>query len=69
MLPSRTLDVGEQIASARAFAGTLTTGWPSTSCAPRADRERYVGKWLPEPIIIGGQPVTAGSLSLAMLVR
>jgi hypothetical protein len=38
------------------------------SCAPRADRERQVGEWPPEPIITGGQAETACSLSLAVLV-
>jgi len=42
--------------------------------SPRARRERYVGEWLPEPIITEGhddparQAEVADSLSLAMLV-
>ena len=49
-------------------------GWRSTSCAPHAERERYVDEWLPEPIITSGhddparQSETVGSLSLAMLM-
>jgi RNA polymerase sigma-70 factor (ECF subfamily) len=41
----------------------------------RARRERYVGEWLPEPILTGGvddpahQAEMADSLSLALLLR
>jgi RNA polymerase sigma factor (sigma-70 family) len=69
------LDAGQQIASPRAFAATVTT-WLAINelRSARARRERYVGDWLPEPIITDGQddPVrhaeTADSLSVAMLV-
>ncbi|MGH2791947.1 MAG: RNA polymerase sigma factor SigJ, partial [Actinomycetota bacterium] len=69
------LDAGEQIASPRAFVATVTTRLAINELhSARARRERYVGEWLPEPIITGGHddPVqhaeTADSLSLAMLV-
>ena len=69
------LDADEQIASPRAFAATVTTRLAINELrSARARRERYVGEWLPEPIITDGQddPVrhaeTADSLSVAMLV-
>jgi RNA polymerase sigma factor (sigma-70 family) len=69
------LDGGEQIASPRAFVATVTTRLAINELrSARARRERYVGDWLPEPIVTDGQddPVrhaeTADSLSLAMLV-
>jgi RNA polymerase sigma-70 factor (TIGR02957 family) len=69
------LDGGEQIASPRAFAATVTTRLAINELrSARARRERYVGEWLPEPIITDGhddparQAETADSLSLAMLV-
>jgi RNA polymerase sigma factor (sigma-70 family) len=69
------LDAGERIASPRAFVATVTTRLAINELrsAP-ARRERYVGEWLPEPIITERQddPVrhaeTADSVSLAMLV-
>jgi len=46
------LDAGEQIASPRAFAATVTTGWAINELrSAGALRERNVGEWLPEPII------------------
>jgi len=71
----QTLDAGEQIASPRAFVATVTTRLAINELrSARARRERYVGEWLPEPIITGGrddparQAETADSLSVAMLV-
>ena len=69
------LDAGEQIASPHAFVATVTTRLAINELrSARARRERYVGEWLPEPIITGGDEdparhaETADSLSLAMLV-
>jgi RNA polymerase sigma-70 factor (TIGR02957 family) len=71
----QSLDAGEQIASPRAFIATVTTRLAIDELrSARARRERYVGEWLPEPIITDrqGDPAqnaeTADSLSLAMLV-
>jgi RNA polymerase sigma-70 factor (TIGR02957 family) len=71
----RALESGEQIQSPRAFAATVTTRLAINELrSARARRERYVGDWLPEPIITDGhddpawQAQTADSLSLAMLV-
>jgi RNA polymerase sigma-70 factor (ECF subfamily) len=68
-------DAGEQIASPRAFVATVTTRLAINELrSARARRERYVGEWLPEPIITDGHDdparhaETADSLSLAMLV-
>jgi RNA polymerase sigma factor (sigma-70 family) len=69
------LHSGEQIASPRAFVATVTTRLAINELrSARARRERYVGEWLPEPIITDGlddparHAETADSLSLAMLV-
>ncbi len=69
------LDAGEKIASPRAFVATVTTRLAINELrSARARRERYVGDWLPEPIVTDGQDdparhaETADSLSLAMLV-
>lgn len=66
---------GELIASPRAFATTITTRLAINELrSARVRRERYVGQWLPEPIITDGQDdparhaEMADSLSLAMLV-
>jgi RNA polymerase sigma-70 factor (TIGR02957 family) len=71
----RALDAGERIASPRAFLATVTTRLAINELrSARARRERYVGEWLPEPIITDGRDdparhaETADSLSLAMLV-
>jgi RNA polymerase sigma-70 factor (ECF subfamily) len=71
----RALDAGEQLASPRAFVATVTTRLAINELrSARARRERYVGDWLPEPIITDGDDdparhaETADSLSLAMLV-
>ncbi len=69
------LEAGEQIESPPAFATTVTTRLAINELrSARARRERYVGEWLPEPIITDGhddparQAEIADSLSLAMLV-
>jgi RNA polymerase sigma-70 factor (TIGR02957 family) len=69
------LDAGEQIASPRAYVATVTTRLAINKLrSAHARRERYVGEWLPEPIITDGHDdparhaETADSLSLAMLV-
>jgi RNA polymerase sigma-70 factor (TIGR02957 family) len=69
------LDRGEQIASPRAFIATVTTRLAINELrSARVRRERYVGEWLPEPIITDGHDdparhaETADSLSMAMLV-
>ncbi|MBJ7610540.1 MAG: RNA polymerase sigma-70 factor [Candidatus Dormibacteraeota bacterium] len=71
----QTLDAGEQIASPRAFVATVTTRLAINELrSARARRERYVGEWLPEPIITSGHDdpalhaEMAESLSLALLV-
>jgi RNA polymerase sigma-70 factor (TIGR02957 family) len=71
----QSLDTGEQIASPRAFVATVTTRLAINELrSARARRERYVGDWLPEPIITEGKDdpaehaETADSLSLALLV-
>jgi RNA polymerase sigma-70 factor (TIGR02957 family) len=71
----QTLDAGEQIASPRAFVATVTTRLAINELrSARARRERYVGEWLPEPLITDGHDdpgrhaETADSLSVAMLV-
>jgi RNA polymerase sigma-70 factor (ECF subfamily) len=67
------LEGGERIASPRAFVATVTTRSAINELrSARARRERYVGDWLPEPIVTDGDPAelaeTADALSLAMLV-
>src|SRR5919197_5022495 len=69
------LEAGEQIASPRAFVATVTTRLAINELrSAGVRRERYVGEWLPEPIITDGHDdparhaETADSLSLAMLV-
>jgi RNA polymerase sigma-70 factor (TIGR02957 family) len=71
----QTLENGERIASPRAFVATVTTRLAINELrSARARRERYVGEWLPEPIITDGHDdparhaEMADSLSLAMLV-
>ncbi|MDR0358296.1 MAG: RNA polymerase sigma factor SigJ, partial [bacterium] len=71
----RALEAGEQIASPRAFVATVTTRLAINELrSARVRRERYVGEWLPEPIVTDGDgdpaqhAETAESLSLAMLV-
>jgi RNA polymerase sigma-70 factor (TIGR02957 family) len=69
------LEAGEQIGSPRAFVATVTTRLAINELrSARARRERYVGEWLPEPIITDGHDdparhaEIADSLSVAMLV-
>jgi RNA polymerase sigma-70 factor (TIGR02957 family) len=71
----QSLDTAEEIRSPRAFIATVTTRLAINELrSARARRERYVGEWLPEPIITDGEDdparhaETADSLSLAMLV-
>src|SRR6201994_1723552 len=71
----RSLQDGERIDSPRAFVATVTTRLAIDELrSARARRERYVGDWLPEPIITDGRDdparhaEMADSLSLAMLV-
>jgi len=69
------LDAGERIASPRAFVATVTTRLAINELrSARVRRERYVGEWLPEPIITDSRDdpawhaEVADSLSMAMLV-
>jgi RNA polymerase sigma-70 factor (ECF subfamily) len=69
------METGEQIASPRAYVATVTTRLAINELhSARARRERYVGEWLPEPIITDGEDDPAGhaemadSLSVATLV-
>ena len=69
------LEGDERIASPRAFVATVTTRLAIDELrSARARRERYVGQWLPEPIITDGSndpaqhAEMADSLSIAMLV-
>ena len=71
----QTLERGEAIASPRAFVATVTTRLAIDELrSARARRERYVGDWLPEPILTdeledpARQAELADSLSVAMLV-
>jgi RNA polymerase sigma factor (sigma-70 family) len=69
------LEAGEQLASPRALVATVTTRRAIDQLrSARVRRERYVGQWLPEPIVTDGHDdparhaEMADSLSLAMLV-
>jgi len=69
------IDAGQQIDSPHAFVATVTTRLAINQLRyARVRRERYVGEWLPEPIITdsGDDPAQqaemADSLSVAMLV-
>ncbi len=74
----QSLEAGEEIASPRAFVATVTTRLAINELrSARARRERYVGEWLPEPLLTDGAGTpddparhaeTADSLSMAMLV-
>jgi RNA polymerase sigma-70 factor (ECF subfamily) len=74
----RSLEAGEQLASPRAFTATVTTRLAMDELrSARVRRERYVGDWLPEPLLTDGsaaaqdparQAETADSLSMALLV-
>ena len=72
---SRALESAEVIKSPRAVVATATTRLAIDELrSARARRERYVGEWLPEPILTAGtddpaaQAEMADSLSTAMLV-
>jgi RNA polymerase sigma-70 factor (TIGR02957 family) len=69
------IDAGEQLDSPPAYVSTVTTRLAINELrSARARRERYVGEWLPEPIVTDGEDdparhaETADSLSVAMLV-
>lgn len=69
----QTLQRDEQIASPRAYVATLVTRLAIDQLrSARVRRERYVGEWLPEPLVTDPSPAehaeTADSLSLAFLV-
>jgi RNA polymerase sigma-70 factor (TIGR02957 family) len=71
----RALQNGQRIDSPRAFLATVTTRLAIDSLrSARVRRERYVGDWLPEPIVTDGaddparRTEMADSLSLALLV-
>ena len=69
----QTLQRDEQIASPRAYIATLVTRLAIDQLrSARVRRERYVGEWLPEPLVTEPTPAeqaeTADSLSLAFLV-
>ena len=66
------LEAGERVESPRAFAATVATRLSIDQLrSARVRRERYVGDWLPEPLV-GDEPAQAAemadSLSLAFLV-
>jgi RNA polymerase sigma-70 factor (TIGR02957 family) len=71
----RTRQDGQRIESPRAFLATVTTRLAIDELrSARSRRERYVGDWLPEPIVTDGagdparRAEMADSLSLALLV-
>jgi RNA polymerase sigma-70 factor (ECF subfamily) len=70
----QTLEAGEPIASPRAFVATVTTRLAINALrSARTRRERYVGDWLPEPLLTTDPEDPARhaemteSLSLALL--
>ncbi|GIF78348.1 RNA polymerase sigma-70 factor [Asanoa siamensis] len=69
----QTMERDEPITSPRAYIATLVTRIAIDQLrSARVRRERYVGEWLPEPMLTGPTPAdlaeTADSLSLAFLV-
>jgi RNA polymerase sigma-70 factor (TIGR02957 family) len=69
----QTLQRDEPITSPRAYIATLVTRLSIDQLrSARVRRERYVGEWLPEPVVTDPSPAeyaeTADSLSLAFLV-
>src|ERR1044072_1060885 len=49
---NQAIDAGEQLDSPRAFVSTIPTRLSINELrSARARRERYVGEWLPEPIV------------------
>ena len=58
------VEAGELITSPRAFVATVTTRLAINELrSARARRERYVGEWLPEPIITDGTTTRRGAPS------
>jgi len=69
----QTLARDEPITSPRAYVATLVSRLAIDQLrSARVRRERYVGEWLPEPLVTGPTPAdhaeTADSVSLAFLV-
>ena len=71
----RTVAGGEEVASPKAWLSAVTTRLAIDHLrSARARRERYVGAWLPEPLVTSTEPdaaehaETADTLSLAFLV-
>jgi RNA polymerase sigma-70 factor, ECF subfamily len=71
----RAVSGGEEVASPKAWLSAVTTRLAIDHLrSARARRERYVGAWLPEPLVTSNEPdaaehaETADSLSLAFLV-
>jgi RNA polymerase sigma-70 factor (TIGR02957 family) len=71
----RAQEDGQEIASPRAYAVAVATRLAIDELrSARARREAYVGEWLPEPLVTGGDEdpaaaaETADALSLALLV-
>ena len=71
----RAIQAGEQLESPRAYIATVTTRLAIDELrSARVRRERYVGDWLPEPVITehpddpAQHAEMADSLSMAMLV-
>jgi RNA polymerase sigma-70 factor (ECF subfamily) len=69
------MEKGQQIASPRAYVATITTRLAIDELrSARVRRERYVGEWLPEPMLTdeledpARQAEMADSLSMAVLV-
>jgi RNA polymerase sigma-70 factor, ECF subfamily len=70
----RAVSGGEEVASPKAWLSAVTTRLAIDHLrSARARRERYVGAWLPEPLVTSNEPdaaehaETADSLSLAFL--
>jgi DNA-directed RNA polymerase specialized sigma24 family protein len=67
---SQALDAGEQISSPRAFVATVTTRLAINELrSARTRRERYVGGWLPEPIITDGHDVSSQAALTQEILR
>ncbi len=72
---TRVLGDGASISSPKAYLATVTTRLAISQLrSARVRRESYVGAWLPEPLIAGGEPDPAeraemsDSLSMAFLI-